>query len=370
MTAGAFSLATLLRGCLSIGAGKLGDRFGPRITTTACGFFLGLGYVLMSQVTAIWQLYLFYGVILAVGMSASFVPLLSTVARWFVKRRGVMTGFVLTGVGTGIMVMPPIARWLIANYDWRTSYIIIGIAALLVIMLAGQFLRGEPAQMGQLPYDGHEVTGDVGRKLGAGGISLRQAIHTTNLWLLCAMYFCFLFTTSTVMVHIDPHATELGLSFTGAANILAAIGGISILGRVALGAAADRIGNKSAIIIGFALLAASLIFILFVKQVWMLYPFTVIYGLAQGALFVLFSPMVAELFGLSSHGVIFGVITFVGSVGGAIGSALAGHIFDVTSSYQIAFFICAVIASMGLILSFLVRPTGAENERARRLRYT
>jgi MFS family permease len=359
MTAGAFSLSVLLRALSGIGVGRLSDRFGPRITTIACGVFLGLGYSLMSQIATIWQLYLFYGAILGIGMGAAFIPLMSTVARWFVKRRAMMSGFVTAGVGTGIMVMPPVARWLITTYGWRTSYIIIGITSLVVIILVGQFLRQEPAEMGQLP-DGSSVAKGGNLELSTGSVPLPKAVRTAQLWLLCAMYFSFLFGSSTVLVHIDAQATELGMSVTGAANILAAIGGASIGGRLALGALADRIGSKLAITVGFALLVTAFVYLLFAREAWMLFLFAIIYGLAHGALFTLFSPMVAELFGLGSHGVIFGVVTFAGSVGGAIGPVLAGHIFDITASYQMAFLAGGILAAIGLILSLLVRPIGSQ----------
>ncbi len=94
MTSGAFSLSMIMYGLLGIVMGGLNDRLGPRLVMTFCGFFLGLGYLLMSQTNTIWQLYLFYGGIIGIGMGGSWVPLTSTIARWFVKRRSMVTGIV------------------------------------------------------------------------------------------------------------------------------------------------------------------------------------------------------------------------------------------------------------------------------------
>jgi MFS family permease len=88
----------------------------------------------------------------------------------------------------------------------------------------------------------------------------------------------------------------------------------------------------------------------------MLYLFAAVYGLAHGGFFTVISPIVAEFFGIGSHGVLFGVVGFSGTVGGAIGPFLAGHIFDITSSYQLVFFILTGVSVAGLILISLLRP--------------
>ena len=94
MISGAFSLSMIMEGLVGIAMGVLNDKFGPRIVLTVCGSLVGLGCLLMSQIAAGWQLYLFFGVIIGTGMSGAWIPLTSTIARWFVLRRGIMTGFV------------------------------------------------------------------------------------------------------------------------------------------------------------------------------------------------------------------------------------------------------------------------------------
>jgi OFA family oxalate/formate antiporter-like MFS transporter len=107
---------------------------------TAAGFLLGLGYLLMSQLSSIWQLFLFYGVI-SIGMSAAVVPILSTIARWFVKMRAFMTGIVLASTGIALMVIVPAANQAILHYGWRTVYMIVGSVVLVVVVISAQFLR-------------------------------------------------------------------------------------------------------------------------------------------------------------------------------------------------------------------------------------
>ena len=362
MTSGAFSLSFFLTGLLGIFTGRLTDRFGPRIVVTVCGFFLGLGYLLVSQTNTFWQLYLFYGVVVAMGMSTSVVPLQSTVVRWFVKRRGMMNGIVSAGIGMGMVVMPPIANWLISIYGWRTSYIIVGITALVSIALAAQFLKRDPEQAGLLPYGEDEL--EIKDGSGEQGFTLRQALRTWQFWLLVIALLCFTIGEGTVLVHIVPHAIGLGISAASAALILAVIGGISIVGRVMMGIAGDRIGNKPAYVTCFVFMSVSLLLLLVAKDLWLLYLFAAIFGFGYGGLSALVSPIVAELFGLSSHGVIFGVVIMFGGTGGmALGPFLAGHIFDVTGSYQTAFLICVIICVIGLIFTSRLRPVRLETDR-------
>jgi MFS family permease len=295
-------------------------------------------------------------VIIGIGMGGSWVPIMSTIARWFVRRRNLMTGIVLTGVGTGTLVAAPVANRLIFAYGWRTSYIIVGGIVLVVVILASQFLRRDPTQAKQRPY-GESEGEKQGSVLEIHPLSLREAVHTQQFWFASAMFFCFGFCVLTIMTHLYLHTTELGISPTSAANILATIGGLSIVGRIVLGGAADRFGNRRVFIIGFILMAATLFWLVPAKELWGLYLFAVIFGFAFGGCATSESPLIAGLFGLSSHGLILGVINLLGfSFGAAVGPLIAGYIFDVNNSYQLAFIVCGAMSIAGLILTALLSP--------------
>ena len=363
-TAGAFSLYMILHGFLYIITGRLSDRFGTRIVISASGFFMGLGYSLMSQTSAIWQLYLFYGVIVAIGMSGGYVPLTSTVTRWFAndKKRGLMVGIAVAGVGVGTMIMPPVANWLISSYGWQTSYVVMGIMVLVVIMSAAQFVRRAPAQVQQLTHGQNEVQ-EESSNLEVRGLSLQQAIRTRQFWVLSAAYFGFGLFLQAIMVHIVLHAIGLEISETVAANIFIAIGGLSVVGRIALGSASDRIGNRTVIIASFALMTAALAWLLVAKEIWMLFLFAAAFGFAYGGLVATQSPLVADLFGMSSHGVILGVVVFIITVGAAVGPVMAGGIYDSTGGYNPAFLVCGAFSLAGIILILLLRPIAAGGEK-------
>lgn len=356
MTSGAYSLEVFLMGLLSIVSGRLTDRFGPRVVISVCGLFLGLGYLLTSRVDSLWQLYLLYGGLIAIGMSGSFVPTASTVARWFVKRRGLMTGIIALGIGLGTMIMPPVATNLSINFGWRVSYTVVGIIALALIIPAAQLFKSDPSKMGQFP-DGATGTGGGASTPRNEGLTFREALRTRQLWLFFGAYVCFGFAIHTVLVHTVAHATDIGVSPTVAARLMTTIGGTSLIGRLGLGAVADRSSNRTALIIGLGTMAAALFWLQFAAQPWMLFLFAAVLGFGYGGLAILHPPVVAELFGMKSHGQILGLISFSISVGGTVGPLMAGRMFDVTGSYRIGFLICAIISVVGVVLVSMLKST-------------
>jgi len=362
-TSGAYSLTFLFCGFLGILAGRLSDRFGPRLVVTACGALIVAGYLLMSQVSVIWQIYLFYGVIIGIGLGGVYVPAVSAVARWFTRRRGLMTGIVIAGIGLGTMIMSPLSNWLIASYGWRTSYVIIGITVLVLMISAAQFLRRDPARMGMRPY-GADMAALP--RLGSenGEFSLQRAVRSRQFWMLCLMFPSFEFCVGTIMVHIVPHATDLAISAANAANILAVIGALSVAGRIMMGSAGDRIGNRQAFAICGVMMSLALIWLLYAQELWMFYLFAAIFGFAYGGYGPLISLVVADLFGLSSLGVILGVVTFSITIGAAVGPILAGKIFDVAGNYQSAFLVCIALSIIAIIMALLLRPITSKKEAA------
>ncbi len=192
---------------------------------------------------------------------------------------------------------------------------------------------------------------------------LRAAMRSVQFWTICMAEFSIFFCLLTTIVHIVPHSRDLGLQPGTAAAVLSTIGGISMLGRIVMGAANDRIGGKRSLIICFIVLISSLVWLQLAGTAWMLFFFAVIYGFAHGGCFTVISPMVAELFGTGSHGLLFGMVLFGGTLGGSIGPFLTGYIYDVTGSYGAAFIVLTVLAIIGLALVASLRPVkGAGSE--------
>lgn len=358
VTSGAYSLLFFMFGCLGILAGRLTDRLGPKAVLVTGGLFLGGGYMLLGRVTAVWQFYLFYGLFVALGMSGADTAVLTTVARWFVRRRGTATGITKAGAGLGMFVVPFFASWIISKYDWRAAFTVVGAVSLVIGVSAAMFLKRDPTRMGQFP-DG--ATGPVEEKVRVNGhqYSFSEAARTRQFWTVSAVWLLALFSVQVVLAHSAAHVTDVGLSAAVAAAVVSTYGGASVLGRLGFGFISDRLGNKRSFIIVVGLLTAAMAWLIFARSPWMFYLFSLVYGIAHGGLFVVLTPLLAELFGLGAIGGILGVVLFFGTVGGAAGTFLGGRIFDVYGSYHPVFFICLgfSLAAMALIIG--LRPMAA-----------
>jgi MFS family permease len=364
---GAFSMAVLIVGGLGLLAGGLSDKYGARIVVTFGGIFLGIGFLLMSQISSLWHVYIILGLVVGIGGSFTFVPVLSTVPRWFDKRVGTATGITMAGFGFGGIISPFLAQWLIASYGWRQSFIMLGVITFILVIPLAQLIKYSPRRVGLKPY-GEGGTTEEGQKVDfvTEELSLTQAIKTSRFWIFCLLLFCFFYCEESIIVHIIPHAGDIGISAIIAASILSFVAGISIIGRLGIGFVSDKVGSRLSLTACLSLITFALIWLLFIREIWMFYVFAVVFGLAYGGFVSLLTVVAAELFGRKFLGSMLGGLFFMGLIGGAIGAPLSGTIFDITGDYRLAFLICTVLCTVAVILSIVIlkykSSTGSTNE--------
>ena len=273
-----------------------------------------------------------------------------------------MTGIVSAGIGVGALIGPKVASRLIPAYGWRGSYAILGCVVLVVVVLSAQFIKRDPSQAGQMVY-GEKHAAHEGSVSDADDLSLREALRTSQFWVYSGTGFCYGYCLFAIMVHIAPHATGLGISAARAAGILATIGGMSIIGKVLLGRVADLYGNRGTMMLGFALLTVALTFLVPAKTAWVIFLMAGLFGFSYGGCTVAHSPLIAVLFGLRSHGLIFGFFNLsVTVVGGAIGPFVTGFIYDVRGNYNPALMVCAGVSLSGVILTAMLKETRVKVE--------
>ena len=341
------ALAFLAMGILAIVAGRLSDRYGPKWVLGISGALFGLGFGLISLVNEPWHLFVIFGVFIGLGMSTHDVVTLSTIARWFEGRRGLMSGVVKVGTAFGQIVLPPVAALLIVTLGWRPAVALLGVLAFVLLVIAA--LAMKIPDIRQTPNPSQDVS----------GLTFQQARKTRLFWQLCLIQFLFFPTLMTVPVHLAVHGMDLGMTAGRAALLLSVLGGASIVGRLVMGGGADRFGGKNAYILSFVLLLASLVGLVATSAHLPLFLIVALYGVTHGGFFTLVSPVVAEYFGMQAHGSIFGTILFCGTLGGSIGPILAGRVFDLTGSYQPSFIGLGVLALIGLVVAFYLPLTDA-----------
>jgi len=362
-TSGIHSVFMLSHGGFAIAMGWLVDRFGPAKVMLFCGFIAGLGLTLTSRVDALWQLYMTYGLIVGLGLSAHYTTSTATTARWFTKHRGLALGIVTSGVGLGTLILVPVAERLIAAFDWSTAYFVFGVATWAVMIPGALFLRRGPGGKRHLSYGTNEPAplssvGDreeAGRAAPEAGVAMKVAIRHKPLWLLFSIYFLFNFCLQMVMVHLVNYATDIGITSLIAATFISIIGVGSFLGRLVMGTASDRIGSNNALLICCTGLMVTLVFLIFTKELWMFYSFAIVFGFAYGGEVPQMPVLIGQFFGMRAVATLVGVVVFGATIGGAIGAWVGGQIFDVTQSYQIAFIIAAIASLSAVIITLTLK---------------
>jgi MFS family permease len=370
LTAGAFSFGFLVSAVLGPALGRLIDRRGPRSVMLLGVAMVGAGLGLAPLVTAPWHLYLTLGVLVAGGtVCLGYTGHALFLANWFVRRRGLAIGVAFSGVGVGSIVILPWMQQLIAGAGWRTACL--AMAALVVVVLAPLNLltRRRPEDMGFLP-DGDRATAASAR----GGRppanvvdhdwtsidwTLARAMRTARFWWVAIGFFGGLWAWYAVQVHQTKYLIEIGFAPAVAAYALGFVGFTGIVGQIGLGHLSDRIGREwvwtlscGGFVISYALLLA--------MREWptpaLLYLMVASQGALGYGLASVFGAIPAELFQGKHYGVVFGMLSLMSIIGGAMGPWLSGVLYDRTGDYVLAFWLSIGATVVSAVAIWLAAP--------------
>jgi len=358
----AFTIYFLLTGLAAPLAGSLVDRYGVRGVISAGAFVAGLGFISLNLMRSLWHFYVAYFFIGAGMAAVGQVPASAMVSNWFVKRRGTAIGIMSTGIGAGILVLAPLfGGYLIPSFGWRTAYLALALITWMLVPLALFVLRTKPADMGLYPdgIEGTEGMAEAEALVSASkGLSLKMALGTLAFWLLAVTFFINGFSALGVNQNQVPHLQDIGFPLAMAATALTCIGLGSAIGKFIFGWLCDQIPAKYAYAIGFVLLAVGTIIFMSVKPgsplaiIWL---YAIILGLGAGAWLPTMSMLVNVNFGLTSYGAIFGMISLVQGIGGALGPLFGGYMYDTMNTYQWAFIIFLALYAVAIPAVLLVR---------------
>ena len=336
--------------CMGVGAfiwGALSDRYGTRMVVMGGGALLGLGMVLASQASTLFQFQLLYGAIVGVASGSFYAPLTAMTTKWFTRHRSLAVALVSAGLSVGSTVMAPFARWMITAYDWRTAMMAIGDLAWLVIIPAALLLRNPPTPAATaVPVasaDGPDFT-------------IGQVIRTPQFAAIALTHFACCAAHSGPIFHMVTHAIDRGIPTMAAATVLSAAGLASLGGKIGCGIFADRVGAKRTLVAGLALQAVAISLYVFTGGLASFYALALVFGFAYGGVMPLYAILVREYFGARVMGAAFGAVALVATVGMALGPLIGGWLFDTVGSYAWMFIGSSAIGFGAVAIAFTFRP--------------
>jgi MFS family permease len=346
------ALGLLLYGLFMPWVGGLVDRLGARLVTAAGSIVLAVSLALTGMCVNLWQLALVYAVLASLGLSAV-GPVIANavVSRWFVRRRGTAVSLLGSAAMTGMSLLVPVVAWLIITIGWRMTYVTIGGAVLVILLPLCLFVvRDFPESMGLAPDGGAPTSGTVTTASGPR-TSMATAIRTVAFWQLAGSFFTCGFSMSLISSHGVPMLTDHGYSSIFASWIVGVLGGSSMVFTLGLGALADRFGARpvlSGIYAGRALIFAGLFLVR--DNALLMLGVAIVGGLTLAGSMSMTSMLTADIYGRFSVGSILGAIFLVHQTGAALGSSLAGTLFESTGGYGAAFAVaCALLMAAGLV---------------------
>jgi MFS family permease len=333
--------------------GTLSDRYGGRIVAFAGGGLLGLGLVLSSQVTALWQLQVTFGVMVGLAVGAFYAPLTATATRWFTANRGLAVALVSAGIVLGVLIISPLARWITSVADWRIAMLVLGDLAWLTIIPASLLIRDAPAA-------GRRGASDGARTPAERQFSPAEVVRAPQFWVIALTHFACCAAHSGPIFHMVTHAIDQGVTAMTAATVLSASGLASVAGRIGTGMLADRFGAKRTLVAGLSLQAVIVYFYLFARDVGTFYGLALVFGVAYGGVMPLYALLTREYFGEKVMGMAYGGVFLISTLGMGLGSFAGGWIFDLFGSYAWLFISSTVMgAAAGLLATTFRVPRPA-----------
>ncbi len=337
---GGISAFMLAITCTAPFVGRAVGTYGPRAIMIPAAVLVGLCLMLLSQITALWQLYLLrLGV--GVGFTAlAHVPVNIVISRWFTRKRGRAMGTAMIGAPVGGLLLTPLVSSGVEWLGWRPTLLILGglLWLILIPVLCG-LLRDRPADLGLLP-DGERrrTADDTPDKAGAGeGLSARATVRTGRFWALIGIYFLAYGCLFSVMIHQYPYLTDQGWSAQHAALLVSVLLSASVISGLGFGWASERYDPMQLAASCYALGGIGLALLLWASPVVAVTGFVACFGLFFGGTTPLTALVTGRMFGMKAHGVIYGFYQTIICLSGFVGPTVMGFLYDTTGSYELGF---------------------------------
>jgi MFS family permease len=348
----AYTVTMISFGFGSIFMGRLSDRFGIFVPVVGGAIGLSLGYAGASQATSLWQFIVAQGVVIGVAGSVAFAPLIADTSLWFTRHRGMAVSIIASGSYLAGTIWPPVVQHFIDANGWRWTYLGIGIVCMVTMLPLALALRRRSPLTDTTSATPH-VASRSARPLGMSPAALQIVLVIAGLSCCVAM--------SMPQVHIVAYCGDLGHGAARGAQMLSLMLGFGIVSRLTSGWICDRIGGRRTLLLGSSLQTLALILFLPFNGLASLYILSALFGLVQGGIVPSYAVIIREFFPPEEAGVRVGTVLMATVFGMALGGWMSGVIFDLTGSYQAAFFngILWNLLNVAIAVGLLRRPASS-----------
>jgi len=353
VTSGVFMGFALMAPFLGFLVGALIDRLGARLAILLGTAFVGGSLVLLGGVYTLGQYYALCFASVVGYVLAGPIPNQVLIANWFQAWRGRAMGYAYLGLGLGGVVAPLLVYELVATLGWRRAFEAIGALIMIVLFPVGVLVtRSAPRDLGLLPDGG--LLDPAAQSPGAGPASVGRALGRRNFWLLLAGSSLAIGAIGTVIAHFILLLRDQGYPARWASRALSVLLLSSLAGRVVVGYFADRFVRKNVMAIFYLALALAIPLLLLHHRSSAVLGFAVLFGFAMGADYMLIPLVAADCFGLADLGKILALIIMADSLAQTFGPVLAGRIFDLRQSYDLAWLIMTAAGALGAGAVYLI----------------
>nr|WP_249779194.1 MFS transporter [Bradyrhizobium sediminis] len=321
----AFTLTMLGFGLGGVATGRITDRFGIVAAMALSIGFLGIAYVLAGLSSTLWQ-FIAVHVLIGLGTSATFGPLMAEASHWFERYRGLAVTIVASGNYVGGTIWPPLVNWGMQTYGWRTTHIALGIFCAVAMTVVLLVLR---AQIGGVVAHDHANAPPP-------RVDLQLSTNTLTALLCIASISCCV-AMAMPQVHIVAYCGDLGYGVARGAEMLSLMMAFGVVSRIGSGFLADKIGGIRTLLIGSVAQGFALFFYLFFDGLTSLYVISAMFGLFQGGIVPSYAIIVRESMPAREAATRVGIVIMASVVGMSGGGWVSGVIFDATGSYAAAF---------------------------------
>ena len=355
---------------LYVGAAAVGgpvERYGVRRSLAAGAVLLGVGLAGASRSTTFPELVASYGVVTALGLSLVYVVAYATVPRWFGRRRGFANGVATSGLGVGLVVVPPAASALVAAFGWRTAFLVLAAGLVTALLAAAAVLADDPAEVdadtsGEFPggrgvADGADSRGDGDGTAGASAPAdngdaddlhdVASVVRSPPFLLVLVGWVGIYASLYVVMGHLVLYVIDAGMAKHVGVLAISVVGASTSLARLGVGYLSDRVGRVRVFAACGGLMGALLLCLPAASAPAAVWAFAALYGVGYGGAGALLSPLAADLFGERDLRTLYGVLSLAFAAAGLLAPYLASLGYESFGGYAPVFAVTGAVGVAG-----------------------